>query len=59
MAGKHPVLLFLRRGRGRNDGPIKQLEFRTVRLEADERGSVEFEVNPCVSILGVVMKMEK
>lgn len=48
MAGKHPVLLFLRRGQGRSDGPIKQLVgFQTVRLNANEKGSVEFELNPC------------
>lgn len=48
MVGKHPVLLFFRRGQGRFDGPIKQLVgFRTVRLEGNEREDVEFEVDPC------------
>ncbi|KAL8523482.1 hypothetical protein ACS0TY_013442 [Phlomoides rotata] len=45
MGGKHPVLLFLRRDQGRR---IKQLiGFQTVRLRGMEKGSVEFEVNPC------------
>ncbi|XP_057794544.1 probable beta-D-xylosidase 7 [Salvia miltiorrhiza] len=51
MAGKHPVLLFLRRNQiqTRTDNPIKQLVgFRTVRLEGNERGNVEFEVDPCM-----------
>ncbi|GFP79952.1 probable beta-d-xylosidase 7 [Phtheirospermum japonicum] len=49
MAGKHPVLLFLkldtRAGRGNS---IKQLVgFQTVSLNANEKASVEFQVSPC------------
>ncbi|KAH6781223.1 Glycosyl hydrolase family protein [Perilla frutescens var. frutescens] len=48
VAGKHPVLLFVRRDRGRGNGPMKQLVgFETVRLHANEKKNVEFEVNPC------------
>ncbi|KAL0313961.1 UNVERIFIED_CONTAM: putative beta-D-xylosidase 7 [Sesamum angustifolium] len=48
-AGKHPVLLFLRRDHeGGNASPVKQLVgFQKVRLNAKEKGSVEFEVSPC------------
>ncbi|KAL0324997.1 UNVERIFIED_CONTAM: putative beta-D-xylosidase 7 [Sesamum radiatum] len=47
--GKHPVLLFLRRDHeGGNASPVKQLVgFQKVRLNAKEKGSVEFEVSPC------------
>ncbi|KAL8058436.1 hypothetical protein ABFX02_03G017700 [Erythranthe guttata] len=42
MAGKHPVLLFLRHDQG------KQLVgFQTVKLGAKEKANVEFRVNPC------------
>ncbi|KAH6782400.1 hypothetical protein C2S52_000744 [Perilla frutescens var. hirtella] len=48
VAGKHPVLLFLRRDGGRGDSPMKQLiEFETVRQHANEKKNVKFEVNPC------------
>lgn len=48
MGGKHPVLLFVRRDGGRSGRPMKQLVgFQTVRLEAEEKADVEFEVNPC------------
>ncbi|XP_073276036.1 probable beta-D-xylosidase 7 [Primulina huaijiensis] len=48
MAGKHPVLLFLR-GDGDADGrPTKQLVgFQTVSLDANEEATLEFQVNPC------------
>ncbi|KAL8058448.1 hypothetical protein ABFX02_03G018900 [Erythranthe guttata] len=42
MAGKHPILLFLRHDQG------KQLVgFQTVKLGAKEKANVEFRVNPC------------
>ncbi|KAL2232016.1 probable beta-D-xylosidase 7 [Sesamum indicum] len=49
MAGKHPVLLFLRRDhKGGNASPVKQLVgFQKVSLNAKQKGSVEFEVSPC------------
>ncbi|CAA0843381.1 Probable beta-D-xylosidase 7 [Striga hermonthica] len=49
MAGTHPVLLFLKSKQGGRDGvPIKQLVgFQTVSLGANQKGSVEFQVNPC------------
>ncbi|KAL1547023.1 putative beta-D-xylosidase 7 [Salvia divinorum] len=49
MAGKHPVLLFLRCAQsGSGDGPMKQLVgFQTVRTDAKEKVSVEFAVSPC------------
>ncbi|KAK6131145.1 hypothetical protein DH2020_035113 [Rehmannia glutinosa] len=50
MAGKHPVLLFLRHDHqhGHHGSPIKQLiGFKIVSLNANEKASVEFQVNPC------------
>ncbi|KAL0440128.1 UNVERIFIED_CONTAM: putative beta-D-xylosidase 7 [Sesamum latifolium] len=50
MAGKHPVLLFLRRDHHQDGSasPVKQLVgFQKVSLNAKEKGSVEFEVSPC------------
>lgn len=48
MAGKHPVLLFLRRSQGGSSSPVKQLVgFQTVKTNAKEKVSVEFQVNPC------------
>ncbi|EYU23229.1 hypothetical protein MIMGU_mgv1a021944mg [Erythranthe guttata] len=48
MAGKHPVLLFLRRDEVVKGSPVKQLVgFQTVKLNADEKANVEFEINPC------------
>lgn len=48
MAGKHPVLLFFRRSRGGSSSPVKQLVgFETVKTNAKEKVSVEFQVNPC------------
>ncbi|KAL7154697.1 hypothetical protein ABFS83_03G018600 [Erythranthe nasuta] len=48
MAGKHPVLLFLRRDKAVKGSPVKQLVgFQTVNLNAEEKANVEFEINPC------------
>ncbi|KAL3618013.1 putative beta-D-xylosidase 7 [Castilleja foliolosa] len=49
MAGKHPVLLFLRLdSQAGRVNPIKQLVgFETVSLNANEKASVEFRVSPC------------
>ncbi|KAL8058440.1 hypothetical protein ABFX02_03G018100 [Erythranthe guttata] len=48
MAGKHPVLLFVRRDKTVKDSPVKQLVgFQTVKLNAEEKANVEFEINPC------------
>ncbi|KAL1547022.1 putative beta-D-xylosidase 7 [Salvia divinorum] len=50
MAGKHPVLLFLRRTQygGGVGSPMKQLVgFQPVRTDAKERVTVEFLVSPC------------
>ncbi|KAL2468006.1 putative beta-D-xylosidase 7 [Forsythia ovata] len=48
MAGKHPVLLFLRQEKAGNGSPIKHLVgFQTVRLNPNAKANVEFQVNPC------------
>ncbi|KAG6434823.1 hypothetical protein SASPL_106467 [Salvia splendens] len=50
MAGKHPVLLFLKRTQysGGIGSPMKQLiGFQPVRINAKEKASVEFSVSPC------------
>ncbi|XP_051124642.1 probable beta-D-xylosidase 7 [Andrographis paniculata] len=51
MAGKHPVLLFIKRGGDcdvGNGSPMKQLVgFQTVKLYGGERIRVGFEVDPC------------
>ncbi|KAI3465097.1 hypothetical protein Pfo_021760 [Paulownia fortunei] len=48
MAGKHPVLLFLRHDQAGYGSPKKQLiRFETVSLNAKEKATVEFQVNPC------------
>ncbi|KAL6511639.1 putative beta-D-xylosidase 7 [Orobanche gracilis] len=52
MAGKHPVLLFIRRHpnqqAGHHGSPIKQLVgFQAVSLNANEKADVTFQVNPC------------
>ncbi|KAK4483956.1 hypothetical protein RD792_011166 [Penstemon davidsonii] len=48
MAGKHPVLLFIRHGRPNNGTSVKQLVgFESVSLNASERAEVEFVLNPC------------
>ncbi|XP_047261149.1 probable beta-D-xylosidase 7 isoform X1 [Capsicum annuum] len=49
MAGKHPVLLFLRPSKVKDDEvPRKQLiGFKSVRLGAGEKSQIEFIVSPC------------
>ncbi|KAK4769645.1 hypothetical protein SAY86_027795 [Trapa natans] len=48
MAGKHPILLFLRRAKQGNGRPIKQLVgFQSVELKVDEELEVQFSVNAC------------
>ncbi|KAK9748964.1 hypothetical protein RND81_02G093400 [Saponaria officinalis] len=48
MAGKHPVLLFVRQDKPSHESPMKKLVgFETVRLEAGERAEMEFEMSPC------------
>ncbi|GKV44047.1 hypothetical protein SLEP1_g51276 [Rubroshorea leprosula] len=48
MAGKHPVLLFVRQGNHGNGRPKKQLiGFQSVILSPGEMGEIEFEVSPC------------
>ncbi|KAM3688334.1 hypothetical protein ACJW31_10G141600 [Castanea mollissima] len=48
MAGKHTVLLFLRKAKPSNGSPIKQLlGFHSIFLKAGERAEVEFELSPC------------
>ncbi|KAK9748967.1 hypothetical protein RND81_02G093500 [Saponaria officinalis] len=48
MAGKHPVLLFVRQDKPSRESPMKKLVgFETVRLEAGDRAEMEFEMSPC------------
>lgn len=48
MAGKHPVLLFVRQSKVGKGNPMKQLiGFQSVNLKAGERAEIEFEVSPC------------
>lgn len=48
MAGKHPVLLFLKKGQVRKGNPVKQLVgFQSVNLNAGETAQVGFELSPC------------
>lgn len=48
MAGKHPVLLFVRQARAANGGDIKRLiGFQSVNLNAGERAQIEFELSLC------------
>lgn len=48
MAGKHPVLLFVRQKKVRNGNPVKQLVgFESVKLNAGETAQVGFELSPC------------
>lgn len=48
LAGKHPVLLYVRHGNHGNGRPKKQLiGFRSVILSGGEMGEIQFEVNPC------------
>ncbi|XP_059631405.1 probable beta-D-xylosidase 7 [Cornus florida] len=53
MAGKHPVLLFVRHAKLKNGSPMKQLVgFQTVSLNAGERAEIEFGLNPCEHLSG-------
>ncbi|KAA3465297.1 putative beta-D-xylosidase 7 [Gossypium australe] len=48
MAGRHPLLLFVRSAKAGNGRPEKQLVgFQSVILNAGERADVEFELSPC------------
>ncbi|KAK8479143.1 hypothetical protein V6N11_073147 [Hibiscus sabdariffa] len=48
LAGKHPLLLFVRREKRSNGRPVKQLVgFQSVILNAGEGADVEFELSPC------------
>ncbi|XP_015885558.3 probable beta-D-xylosidase 7 isoform X1 [Ziziphus jujuba] len=48
MAGKHSVLVFVRKENPRNGDPIKQLAgFASVNINAGEKVEVELELNPC------------
>ncbi|KAJ6730378.1 SUGAR HYDROLASE-RELATED [Salix viminalis] len=48
MAGKHPVLLFVRQAKVGNGRPIKKLVgFQTVNLNAGENAEIEYELSPC------------
>ncbi|KAI5597766.1 hypothetical protein BDE02_02G087300 [Populus trichocarpa] len=48
MAGKHPVLLFVRQANPGNERPIKKLVgFQTVNLNAGENAEIQYELSPC------------
>ncbi|KAK8479142.1 hypothetical protein V6N13_026087 [Hibiscus sabdariffa] len=48
LAGKHPLLLFVRRAKVSTGRAVKQLVgFQSVILNAGERADVEFELSPC------------
>ncbi|KAL2893882.1 putative beta-D-xylosidase 7 [Bienertia sinuspersici] len=48
MAGKHPVLMFVRQENTTIGSPTKKLVgFETVSLKAGEKTEVQFELNPC------------
>ncbi|KAJ9673794.1 hypothetical protein PVL29_023379 [Vitis rotundifolia] len=48
MAGKHPVLLFVKQAKAGNGSPMKQLVgFQNVFLDAGESANVEFILSPC------------
>ncbi|XP_031266249.1 probable beta-D-xylosidase 7 [Pistacia vera] len=48
MAGKHPVLLFVKHSKNKNGRPLKQLVgFQSVILNAKEKAEIDFELNPC------------
>lgn len=48
MAGKHPVLLFVKPKNPGNGMPIKQLVgFQSVILNAKEKAEIDFELSPC------------
>ncbi|KAE8683299.1 Glycosyl hydrolase family protein isoform 3 [Hibiscus syriacus] len=48
LAGKHPLLLFVRPAKMSNRRPVKQLvAFQSVNMNAGERGDIELELRPC------------
>lgn len=48
MAGKHPVLLFVKHAKNKSGRPLKQLVgFQSVILNAKEKAEIDFELNPC------------
>lgn len=48
MAGKHPVLLFVRKEKPSDGSPVKQLVgFQSIHLNAGENAEVEFVLSPC------------
>ncbi|CAK9174271.1 unnamed protein product [Ilex paraguariensis] len=48
MAGKHPVLLFVRQAKLTSGSPMKQLVgFQSVSLNTGERAEIEFVLSPC------------
>ncbi|XP_021725252.1 probable beta-D-xylosidase 7 [Chenopodium quinoa] len=48
MAGRHPVLLFVRTSEQNDDSPIKQLTgFERVNLNGGQESEIEFSVSPC------------
>ncbi|GAA0157455.1 glucosidase [Lithospermum erythrorhizon] len=48
MAGKHPVLLFVRHEKYSNEHPVKQLVgFQSVSLNANETAEINFVISPC------------
>ncbi|KDP20226.1 hypothetical protein JCGZ_09858 [Jatropha curcas] len=48
MAGKHPVLLFLRQPELGNGRPMKKLVgFQTAKLNAGEKVEIEYKLSPC------------
>ncbi|KAJ4844262.1 hypothetical protein Tsubulata_041356, partial [Turnera subulata] len=48
MAGKHPVLLFVRQGKHGNGRPMKNLVgFQSVMLNPGERTEIDYELRPC------------
>lgn len=48
MAGKHPLLLFVRPEKMSNMRSVKQLvAFQSVNLNAGERAEIELELRPC------------
>ncbi|XP_074380768.1 putative beta-D-xylosidase 7 [Apium graveolens] len=48
MAGKHPVLLFVKQAKHSEGMPMKQLVgFQSVALDGGQKAAVEFTLNPC------------
>ncbi|KAF2296799.1 hypothetical protein GH714_002066 [Hevea brasiliensis] len=48
MAGKHPVLFFVKQAKLGNGKALKQLvAFQSVKLNAKEKAEIKYELNPC------------